>query len=160
MDFIKEGAKKGLQGFIFDDTLKTVAHDMVQPRGPQQSDLSYYSAKTIPLVSSAIGAVGGEYLGGKWGALIGADVGAHAGVAIEGAAEKRREKVHHISMPTAVHDAGPPIPSADPTPEPQNHYYIIYGGPGAGVPRYPHEPVIYPKHGRGHKTHHRKKTSR
>jgi hypothetical protein len=33
----------------------------------------------------------------------------------------------------------------------------VYGGQGAGVPRYPHEAVIRPKRQRSHKTHHRKR---
>jgi hypothetical protein len=157
---LKDMGGKAFQGFLFDDTMRTIVKDMVKPKGPQQSDLSYGSAKAIPVVTTAIGALSGEMVGGRWGAMIGADIGAHAGVAIEGAAEKRREKVHHItSVPSQPHPTGPPIASPDPSP-PVNNYYIIYGGPGAGVPQYPHEPVIYGKRGRGSKTHRRRKTSR
>jgi len=154
---LKQIGSHGVQGFVFSDVMHTLSHDIVQPRGPQQSKTSYYASKAIPVVTTALGATVGELFGGKWGGLIGADVGAHAGVGIENAAEKQRMKVH--SIPSQPHPSGPPIASPDPSP-PVNNYYIVYGGPGAGVPKYPHEPVIYGKRGRGHKTHHRRKTSR
>lgn len=153
-------AESGIQGFILDDTFRTITKDIDKPRNPGQSDVSYGASKAIPLVTTAIGALGGEMIGGKWGGFIGAAVGAKTGVSIENAAEKRREKIHHISMPTSTnHAVPPPIPSVDPTPEQTVNNYYVYGGPGAGVPRYPYEPVIHPKRGRSHKTH-RRKTSR
>lgn len=152
---ITKMAKKGLEGMLFTDTITTLAKDSVKDdRQPGQSDVSYGASKAIPYVTTAIGGIAGEMGGGLTGALMGSAVGARTGVEIEQMAQERRAKVHHVSMPTSQSQA-PSIPSVTPQP-----IYIIYGGPGAGVPQYPHEPVIYPKRGRSHKTHRRGKTSR
>lgn len=48
-------------------------------------------------------------------------------------------------------------PPSIPTVDSVTNNYNFYGGQGAGVPRYPHEPVIRGRRPKSHKTHRRKR---
>lgn len=159
MQAVKGRAQSGIQGMFLDDAFKTDMRAVLAPGLPGDSEMSTAAQKAIPVVATGMGAAVGGSFGGKWGAVIGADIGAHAGAWAEHEIQKLPNGKHLKSTPTNTNHAVPPPigPTQPATPTTTNYY--IYGGKGAGVPRYPHEPVIHPKRGRSRKTH-RRKTSR
>jgi hypothetical protein len=125
--------------------------------------------KIMPYVGGAVGGAVGALTGGQVGAAAGFYEGFEGGKQASKWLSKAHDDISLDPKPKGdVTGDTPALPSVpekpdphpglgaiDYTPPPIN--VTIYGGQGAGVPKYPHEPVIRPKRHRSHKTHHRKK---